>query len=260
MSKPVQRRYCALLFTLLWGCSGMALCQNSDRFHIDMVIYANNDPGNMYEEDWPDNVHLRYPRKWVRLQSSDSNISPHIVDSSDPEFAKTAQSLRMSSRFKPLFQASWEQDLKPRKKSPVILIQGGKQYGEHYELEGYIRIAVERYLLLDTDLWLVRYGNNSGNYYLPHQPQSHNEPEELPPMVDPAFAATPEYQQFKQQNPGFQASANHQPQTQQDADYPIEQIVIMKQQRRMRSDELHFIDHPKFGVIIKVTKIVAQTE
>ncbi|MBB5187406.1 MULTISPECIES: CsiV family protein [Zhongshania] len=254
MSTLDHRRYYALFLLLLWGFSAAAFGQNTDRFHIDMVVYANNDPGNMYEEDWPDNVHLRYPRKWVRLQTNTN--SPRIVDSSDPEFAKAAQSLRMSSRYRPLFLASWEQDLLPRKKSPAILIQGGRQFGKHYELEGYIRIAVERYLHVDTNLWLVRYGSHSGNYYLPHQPQSYDEPEELSSLADKAFEDSPEYRQFKQQNPDFQPSA----QAQQDADHPIEQIVVMKQQRRMRSDELHFIDHPKFGVIIKVTKIKAPKE
>ncbi|WP_373079426.1 CsiV family protein [Zhongshania sp.] len=256
MSTTVHRRYPTLLLVLLLGFSATAFAQNADRYHIDMVVYANNDPGNMYEEDWPDNVHLRYPRKWVRLQPSSSSSSPRIVDSSDPEFAKAAQSLRMSSRYKPLFLASWEQDLQARKKSPAILIQGGKQFGKHYELEGYIRIAVERYLHLDTNLWLARFGSHAGNYYLPQQPQSYDEPEEPAPLVDEAFENSPEYLQFKQQNPGFQPSAS----PQQEADYPIEQIVVMKQQRRMRSDELHFIDHPKFGVIVKVTKVVAPKE
>jgi len=254
MSTRLRLRPCALLALLLWGFSAVAFAQNSDRYHIDMVIYANNDPANMYEEDWPDNVHLRYPRKWVRLQSNDSTSdSPYIVDSSDPEFAKVAASLRMSSRFKPLFQASWEQDLKARKKSPAILIQGGKQIGKHYELEGYIRVSVERYLHLDTNLWLVNYGNRGeNNYYLPHQPLSYNEPEEQAPLIDTAFEASPEYAQFKQQNPDFKPTT--QPQTDA-SDAPIEQIVVMKQKRRMRSDELHFIDHPKFGAIIKITKI-----
>ncbi|MEX1667739.1 CsiV family protein [Zhongshania guokunii] len=256
MSTLHRLRPCVLLAILLWGFSAVAFAQNSDRYHVDMIIYANNDPANMYEEDWPDNIHLRYPRKWVRLQSGDStSASPHIVDKSDPEFAKVAASLRMSSRFKPLFQASWEQDLKARKKSPAILIQGGKQVGKHYELEGYIRIGVERYLHVDTNLWLISYGDRGeNNYYLPHQPMSYNEPEEPAPLIDEAFEASPEYAQFKLQNPDF--IANTQP-AQEASDFPIEQIVVMKQQRRMRSDELHFIDHPKFGAIIKITKISA---
>jgi hypothetical protein len=253
MSKSDHRRN-TLLLVILWGFSAVAFGQNDDRFHIDMVIYANNDPANMYEEEWPDNVHLRYPRNWVRLQSNSELSSPRIVDSSDPEFAKAAKSLRMSSRYKPLFLASWEQDLKSRKKAPAILIQGGKQFGKHYELEGYVRVAVERYLHLDTNLWLVSYGSRGGDYYLPHQPQSYDV-EEPSPSVDEAFTSTPEYTQFKAQNPGFQNDI-----APQNAAFPIEQIVVMKQHRRMRSDELHFIDHPKFGVIIKVTKIAAPTE
>ncbi|WP_269618364.1 CsiV family protein [Zhongshania sp. BJYM1] len=250
-----RRRYhtvASLLAVLLLSFSGVALSQNDNRFHIDLVVFANNDQASRYEEDWPDNLHLRYPRNWVRINNGGSTLQK--VDYMDPEFEKTLNSLKLSSRYKPLLKASWQQDLSSRKKAPAILVQGGKQYGNHYELEGYIRVAVERYLHVDTNLWLSTFGDRGGNFYLPKQPLSFNEPEEEETsFVDEEFESSPEYAEFLRQNPGYSPQTN-QAQTQSN-DYPIDQIVVMKQQRRMRSDELHFIDHPRFGVIIKITKI-----
>jgi len=248
-----RRPLAGLLTLLLLTVSGVALSQNN-RFHVDLVIFENNDQSSRYEEDWPENLHLRYPRKWIRLDNSGNTLQK--VDYMDPEFEKALKSLRLSSRYKPLLQASWQQDLNPRKKAPAILIQGGKQYGNHYELEGYIRVAVERYLHVDTNLWLSSFGSRGGNYYLPRQPLSFDEPEEEPRFVDESYESSPEYAEFLKQNPGYSPQKNQVQQTQSN-DYPIDQIVVMKQQRRMRSDELHFIDHPRFGVIIKVTKIQA---
>jgi hypothetical protein len=249
-----HQRIGALLLLMAATCCLPAYGQNADRFHVDMIIYANNDPSAMYEEEWPDNVHLRYPRRWTLLHNNPGD-GPVKVKDSDPQFAKVAQSLRVSSRFKPLFQASWEQDLNPRKKAPAIIIQGGKKHGNHFELEGYIRVSVERYLHVDTNLWLITYGNNggsnTGNQYLPRQPQDAAEEEETV-FIDKEFESSSEYSQFEKQNPGFASRSDN---DQQNTDIAIEQIVVMKQQRRMRSDELHFIDHPKFGAIIKITKI-----
>ena len=35
--------------------------------------------------------------------------------------------------------------------------------------------------------------------------------------------------------------------------YLIEEIVLMQQSRRMRSEELHYIDHPKMGIVVQIT-------
>jgi hypothetical protein len=245
-----------LLAMLLLTFSSVVMSQNDSRFHVDLVVFANNDQSSQYEEDWPDNLHLRYPRNWLRFNNSDSTLQK--VDYMDPEFEKAFSSLRLSSRYKPLMQASWQQDLTPRKQAPAILIQGGEQYGSHYQLEGYIRVAVERYLHLDTNLWMTTFGNTgSGNHYLPRQPLNLNEPEEEPAFVDESFESSSEYAEFLKQTPSY-LSADNQPLTAtQINDEPIDRIVVMAQQRRMRSDELHFIDHPRFGVIIKITKIQA---
>ena len=35
---------------------------------------------------------------------------------------------------------------------------------------------------------------------------------------------------------------------------PVERIVVMSEERRMRSDELHYIDNPLFGLLIMISK------
>jgi hypothetical protein len=40
--------------------------------------------------------------------------------------------------------------------------------------------------------------------------------------------------------------------------YPYRHAVLLEQTRRMRSNEIHYIDHPLFGIIVKFTPITAQ--
>ena len=37
-----------------------------------------------------------------------------------------------------------------------------------------------------------------------------------------------------------------------DAPYLIKSITVLEQKRKMRSGELHYIDHPKMGILIKI--------
>jgi len=39
--------------------------------------------------------------------------------------------------------------------------------------------------------------------------------------------------------------------------YPYRHAVALQQKRRMRSKEIHYIDHPMLGIIIKFTPLIA---
>ena len=39
----------------------------------------------------------------------------------------------------------------------------------------------------------------------------------------------------------------------QENQYSVERTVVLRQHRRMRSNELHYIDHPLFGLLVRIT-------
>ena len=246
-----RQRFFALLFATL--LSAGALAQPDGRYQIDLVVYANTDPAAQQAEVWPDNLHLRYPHDWVRLNNQgEANLSR--VGTNHPQFAKALRSLKLSSRYRILTQLSWIQDLEPRKRAPAVLIQGGERYGEHYELEGYIRIALERYLYAEPQLWLSRFGYQQGNYYLPRRPNRHqpiDEEVEIPQedTLPPQEALV----EFPGTDMSIEDNAPSQPVIPVGAE-PVERIVVMSEERRMRSDELHYIDNPLFGLLVMISK------
>ena len=246
-----RQRFFALLFATL--LSAGALAQPDGRYQIDLVVYANTDPAAQQAEVWPDNLHLRYPHDWVRLNNQgEANLSR--VGTHHPQFAKALRSLKLSSRYRILTQLSWIQDLEPRKRAPAVLIQGGERYGEHYELEGYVRIALERYLDAEPQLWLSRFGYQQGNYYLPRRPNRHqpiDEEVEIPQedTLPPQEALV----EFPGTDMSIEDNAPSQPVIPVGAE-PVERIVVMSEERRMRSDELHYIDNPLFGLLIMISK------
>lgn len=253
-----------LALCLLLGCS---LCQaahsgeDDSRFQIDLMVFANNNADES-SELWRDRVYLHYPKNWASLHWGDEGQSFERIAEPDPEFGKAAAAIKRSSAYRVLYSASWQQDLGKLSQAPAVLIKGGHEMGKHSELEGYIKVAVERYLYLETDLWLSKFADSveqvtSNSLYLPQQPHPH---QRKPSLVDEEYESSPEYRAFLLQNPHLERRRWDNTRAQQQdasdqAPHPIERIAVLQHKRRMRSDELHFIDHPLFGVIAKITKL-----
>ena len=170
-----------------------------------------------------------------------------------------ADSLDKDKRFNLLFHQAWRQAPKNLSETPALIIHGGHQYGEHSELEGSIKLSIARYLHLDTNLWLSEFEPNYGqdSVHSEHSLTEHAWPE-LPkvPKIDDSsdnFALSTLDQ-------GWQASLNLNAFAGGDEynailakPYLTNNIVKLTQSRRMRSNEVHYIDHPRMGIIIKLT-------
>lgn len=201
--------------------------------------------------------------------------------SSDPEFAEMVKKIRGAARYRLLFVGSWPQALKPRGEAPALLIQGGDRVGQHYQLEGYVKLALERYLHIDTDLWLSQFRERR----LPHdsgfiasdsrafasESEAENEAaREFPALPIPfpvndrraAAAANDSAAQPALRNnlPEGQTDSKLNVLLADDSSHTVERTVVMQQTRRMRSDEVHYLDHPLFGVLVKITPLPGNEE
>lgn len=155
------------------------------------------------------------------------------LDDDAKTLREALQHLRRIDRYRPLFHEVWQQPMQSRGRSPAILITGGDAYGSHFELEGTIKLSVERYLHIDTDLWLHRFEPNFG------QTSTFQVPE-LPTNTVTDMLLGDSYSPFSLII---------------DEPYNVARTVTLRQSRRMRSGEIHYLDHPLFGVIVLVTPL-----
>ncbi len=206
-----------------------------------------------------------------------------LLPSSAHELSNAAQRLRNRSAYTVLFHERWRQPLEASKDAGAVVVHAGERFGEHNTLEGSLKISVDRYLHIDANLWLSRfeanYGQSTEAYWpsLPPQPQA---PEPEPPVSedmrltqDGVMTPTPEEQSdldglstdfsiggaLSQQldtfsfdddgSLGFESDYQRIDQ----APFIVNEIIQLKQKRRMRSEELHYIDHPRLGILVKVT-------
>lgn len=251
---------------------------------------GNNNYANT--ENWQSEDKLAYPKKLIFFKSPEKypqidpdtdqghsnatygtaiaaeiktvkNIIPPLMTflSADAyQLNNIANPINRRSAHKVLFHKAWDQALKSKKAAPSIPIAGGKRYDQHHELEGSISFSKGRFLHVTTNLWLSQYQSRSSGYnqydgysssdvdsvngwssssnYIPPFPQ--NKKITLDNIESSSYES--DRRLFEDQNSGaFQK-------------YQTARTYVLKEYRKMKRNEVHYLDHPMFGVIVQISK------
>jgi hypothetical protein len=241
-------------------------------YQVEMIVVARKDDTG--QEHWPSNITLRYPGDWVELKDPNAAINAtataevapvdltkeafYLLPANERQLNAQAQKLQRSPRFEVLFHNAWRQIITNKKASKAIIINGGQTFGQHQTLEGSIRLSVATYLELQTNLWLAQFDVNVGQEISQPWPEIPLRPNykttvinhlsldsEVEAELEQALAN--ENTQWSNSNFGEGTAAP-------EADnFVTRQIILLQQERDMRSSEVHYIDHPVLNVIIQVT-------
>jgi len=276
-------RLLALLLALS-GLSGGAVMADEPRwFQVEVIVFARTADDDGVEQ-WPRNIQLRYPFNWEDLRDPDATPTqlpsreegfrsedplaaplelptldlardPFVkLPASERKLNNHARAVNRRDAYQVLFHEAWRQPVLEQQRAPALLITGGEQFGEHYELEGSITLSLARYLHLHTHLWYTQFQPNFGQPRgtwpeLPRRPNTRTLPE-----------AEPDMEQWQRPWDSSRSSAwDLSLNTRSDQrsflqeEYLPNRIVTLTQQRRMRSRELHYIDHPLFGILVEIT-------
>ncbi|MCR9184546.1 MAG: peptidoglycan binding protein CsiV [Halieaceae bacterium] len=176
------------------------------------------------------------------------------------EFRGKAAYMERNGPYRVLFHEVWWQPVGgARSALPIVLDQSGDQQS-YPALQGTVRLHRSRFLHVDTQLWL----NTSGDYLpgtwrMPPPPLGPVSLERVPAALLPdadadVLSAVTGYDPAWDAAPGLleEATPTAAPV------YPYRHAVLLQQQRRMRSNEVHYIDHPLMGVVIKLTPLDAE--
>lgn len=275
--RTLDRIFCiALLLPIAAAClaqDNAEAKQATPWYQIEVLIFANDDPYAAGPERWPEEVELSYPQRIVALStlaaaptepaaSTQLASSPQVPATEEPFVALDRSQLQLSELaarilrqrdFRLLFHQAWRQPTTNREESVSLLVRGGDSFDDHRELEGWIQLSVERYLHFRTDLWLSSFKSTAGLDALPWPKlpklpvlsldQAMN-PASAEPNPDDLLAGSLSDLAGAVQMPAFSLTGRQ---------YVVDQTVVLRQSRRMRSDELHYIDHPLMGILVKVT-------
>jgi len=187
-------------------------------YQIELIIFARTESNP--QEYWPHDLKLGYPENLYSLNPQGNTPEGFLpVPTNERLLAPQAATLARSGSYTLLYHQAWRQMIYGRKTN--LAISGGKTVGDHQELEGSIALSVGQYLKIQTNLWLTQFAVAGTNI-------TETWPE-LPQLPNSGFSDT-----------------------QKNSDFLIKRIVKISQERSMRSNEIHYIDHPLLGIIIKI--------
>jgi hypothetical protein len=208
-------------------------------YQVELYIFRQQASGT--NELWP----LKTPLDFTgvpNLMTVDTVPMTEILPGDNPvafqqvpmnaiETYDLGQRLIESRSYEMLYKASWRQPFVSQQEAPTVYISGGDtQAADQRELEGTLRFHKGRYLHVDAHLTLGKYEANF---------------QEIRPAEPDALSAagitTNEY------------ASNDTPLI--TPNVVALEMFELKESRRMRSGELHYLDHPKFGMLIQINRI-----
>ncbi|HFA59175.1 MAG TPA: hypothetical protein ENJ83_00640 [Rhodospirillales bacterium] len=236
----------ALILLLL---AGFLPAHAADYYDIEVVVFARTAPDDG-EEFWPEDP----GRPEAESESLPPEAAPGVwpLGQEDWRMQNLVEALARSPAYRPLLHWAWRQQLPNGSQSPWLRIRvpegtklpaenpytapatpaGSLLFGGLVEetplLEGVVRMSRARYLHFDADLLYAE-----------------------TEAVDPA-AATP--------TPSVDDSGADGERPEGDGEVAVEayggyheRVVRLHQRRRMRSGEIHYLDHPRFGILVLAT-------
>lgn len=241
--------------------------QNEGRWYeVEVLVFKRQGAAALTSENWRSDIELAYPNRYRYLTSGEAD-SFSLKPQSSYQLNNYSQALEKKEDYKVLYHKAWTQQMQAAADSPAIIITGGDFRGDHKELEGYIKIHIARYLHLTTNLWLTTNNKLTSDGGLMKDstqvgstiatttqwPKVPARPSEaLTPASTPTDGQVKAIDTQAVPTLGYESIADTKaivPVT------PIAPIATLQQRRRMRSKELHYIDHPLMGLLILITPI-----
>ena len=252
-------------------------------YQVELIVFSH--PAGNDAEQWDATPNLAYPSASRLLADEVSTpvvisqseqaaptapVQPAaftILPSSQQALRNKAAAIQRSSRYQILFHEAWNQQMTDQANARPIVLDRSGDGGAWPELQGTIKLYVARYLYLETNLWLNTRGEYlQGSWRMPAPPLGPSslifeapEPElelELEPEQPQreTITADPAIDLELQRVPSTLITITESAETLEPI-YPFRHAVRLHQTRRMRSGEVHYIDHPMLGVIVKITPL-----
>ncbi|MBR9727013.1 hypothetical protein G3R48_03265 [Shewanella intestini] len=191
---------------------------------------------------------------------------PVLLAESQAQFSDMIASIKKERGITPLIHMTWQQDMKTRRLATPVRIFGGKDFSDEYTFHGEPVINHEQDNISAGLTDFSSYGDlfttrsqsqpvweldGTINIYLDHYlyiEQRLNLRRESEKQVDLATNT----------NYGSPVdTVNSQPQAHKMV--PFLQSIALNQNRRVRSSEVHYFDHPQLGVVMQIRKMAQPT-
>jgi hypothetical protein len=241
----------ALLLLPHFAISATEVVENTNKgwYQIETVIFTHDNKNN--NEHWFHNNPISQTDTPIELidplapKTAPNPLTSDNQSATPPPFEEftylnsreqkklpaLVKRLQRSKGYRVLFEGAWKQSLDDKDSLPIH-VQGGESFNDMTELDGYLRLRVNRYLHITTNLQLTLFSE------VPQKETALDNPMQSTGFQQPGWTSAPAWNKAVI-TPKY---------------IPMENIIF-KQTRRMRSKELHYLDNPRLGLLIYVTPL-----
>jgi len=249
-------------------------------YRLEAIIFTQKDVFG--DELSSRDIVLAYPENLIDLDNNKVGFTP--LPQSERKLGPDAYSLNRTGVYKVLFHKAWLQPGLAPAKAPWVNIDISD---DNTALSGSLRVYLSSYLHLESNLWHVSYGSgfqSPGTEALSIEPSndeslSENSPLDptaaitlphaeitpwprppTPALSTPASSTTELMDTINSNGDGTLAtgklmSAENSPFNPMQR--KIEDIILLKQASRLKLNKLHYFDHPKMGLLLKISRATA---
>ena len=182
-----------------------------------------------------------------------------LLPAQSREFQGKAAYMERNGPYRILFHEVWWQPVEGARTSlPIVLDTSGDEQA-YPVLQGTIKLHRSRFLHVDTQLWLNTDGSYlPGSWRMPAPPLAPVSLEIVAaPAPDPGLLPPPAPADalYSSEDESLLGEAALDSGMDMPPSYPYRHAVLLQHTKRMRSNEVHYIDHPLLGMVIKVTPL-----
>jgi hypothetical protein len=187
---------------------------------------------------------------WSVLENGTTETTLELAPRNDLHLASAAARLERSGRYRVLVAAGWYEAFPPDYEGTPLRVEAGDWLNEARarEVEGHITIDRQRYLHVNVHLNHWQLGEDTSELSAGTPADMTREtpsPEEASGTEEATAASATTDESAAQQLPALAEPA------------PLELLTWIRETRRMRSEEIHFLDSPTIGVLVFFKKIEA---
>ena len=214
------------IFAILFTFCGLLQPVNSfaaEMYQVEIIVFSR--PGGGNEEHSASALGLRYPSRLATLQTAPADatsVGPYQLLPTTARLLNNEETALAKRGYPILFHGAWRQSVDTATRATSVLVPGGRSAGNHRELEGYVTLSAESYLHLNVNLWLSQFS--------------------APGSTATESIVLPTPDGITDGN-ATEAATN------------ISKLFVLQQQRKLRSGELNYFDHPRFSALVMAKPI-----
>lgn len=195
------------------------------------------------------------PLRWPEVDLSTGQERPFVlVPDVLLQMTDAARAIHGRGGRRVLAHKAWNMPIWGEEERTTIRIQGGEQFGNHFELDGFMSLHIGRFIHIETDLY-------HSQYVLTTEPLGQFFRQSTPALTPRSISEGSQWEQWEgfaglDSAPGDDTEAQRFFPLRQREYYVPVKSVHLAERRRMASREIHYLDSPNLGMVIQFTPYV----